>query len=238
MGIEKIIPNLFLGKRDKVATQIRKLRSGEYENIHGGEFYERGRSLSKYKEELRGINSSLTYANDLAEKDLGHVVLDIGAGTTRAVSEIRDSYKGIFPKLTFQSTTLVADKKIAEYIGLENNHITSGESLRGIEDNSVALAISVYSLTYSKSPQMVAESLNRVLCPGGIAKIAFLYGGSKFARVSSIKSFRKEFLRVGLEVCSFQEDSGILVVRKTNNNLNWIEVQSLQDLILEDEQSI
>jgi cupin superfamily acireductone dioxygenase involved in methionine salvage len=85
---------------------------------------------------------------------------------------------------------------------------------------------------------MVAESLNRVLCPGGIAKIVFLYGSSKFARVSSIKSFRKEFLRVGLEVCSFQENSGILMVRKTNNNLNWIEVQSLQDLILEDEQSI
>jgi ubiquinone/menaquinone biosynthesis C-methylase UbiE len=238
MGIEKFIPNLFLGNRDRVAKQLRKLRSGEYNNIHGGEFYERNRSFSEYKKELLGINSSLTYANDLAEKDLGHIVLDIGAGTTRAVSEIRDSYKGIFPKLTFQSTTLVADKKITEYIGLENNHITSGEFLRGVKDNSVALAISVYSLTYSKSPEMIAESLKRVLCPGGIAKIAFLYGDGKFARISSIKSFRKEFIRVGLEVCSFQEDSGILLVRKINTNLNSTEMQSLQGLLIEDEKSI
>jgi len=98
--------------------------------------------------------------------------LDIGAGKTKAISQIEKSKLG--KGLEFKATVLAKDKEIVDkYLGSSRTITTSAESLRGVNSESVAGILAMYSITYSYAPRLAIERMDQVLVPGGIIKATF-----------------------------------------------------------------
>ncbi len=116
----------------------------------------------------------LTYFLDAVRK-LGNTptVLDIGAGTTRAVTQIAKSSLGV--GLDFIATSVAYDKMIEtdKGIGRDRFRVTSAEKLKGIEDNSIAAIISLAGFAYSDLPEKTIKRLDEVLVAGGLIKATF-----------------------------------------------------------------
>lgn len=145
-----------------VADQLRRVIELEKDNG-----YQTERTAQDYIYALRGVRNTIPHAKTVGS----NVVLDIGAGSTRASHEFAcmPAYKDI----DFKATGLTQHPKIDEYIGNENLILTAAEVLRGIPDESVGAALSIFSITYSAVPKYVVESIDRVLVPGGIFKGTF-----------------------------------------------------------------
>ncbi len=148
-------------KRKEAAHQIRRARWRERE----GRPYNRDRSGFQYIKELAGVKELFSYLKTLPSRK----ILDIGAGTTHGITDISQSSFGT--DMEFEATVLNSVPQIEKYLGNERTHITSAEILRGIPDNSIACVLSVFSLTYSRAPELVIGSVDRVLVPGGVIKI-------------------------------------------------------------------
>jgi SAM-dependent methyltransferase len=151
----------------------RALRSEAADNIamrrtreRTGFEYLQNRQGWEYVKTLEGVEHLFDYVRTLPS----NTILDIGAGTTAGIHQLAQSPTGA--GLTFEATTLRYRPEIEENLGKERTHITSGETLRGIKDNSVGCIFGVYSVTYSAAPNLVMQSMNRVLVPGGVVKIA------------------------------------------------------------------
>ncbi|MBM3261092.1 class I SAM-dependent methyltransferase [Candidatus Kaiserbacteria bacterium] len=197
-------------ERDQVAAKVRRLRAGERGAVSDQEpFYTINRDKEKYLEKLLGYVAFLDYVKTLSST----VVLDVGAGTTRAISEIAKSKAGA--GLDFKATVLNRNPAIEENLGFENVHVTSVETLRGIADQSIGGIIAVFSLPYVVSPALAVTSIDRVLVPGGVIKAWLPSEDStdrkrveKGTTYRSYKEFETEFKKLGYD-CEYLERDGL-----------------------------
>lgn len=205
-------------ERNDAARKIRNARTIE----RTGDPYKINRTGWQYIKELGGVQHLFDYVKTLKSQ----TVLDIGAGTTQASSDLQESSLGF--GLHFEATVLRNRPEIEKNLGKEHVHITSAEVLRGIPDASVGCVIAVFSVGYSDAPGLVAESIDRVLVPGGAVKIT----GYK----SIFSQFYDQFERRGYDVDSGEvwgEYKAILALKPGNES----EVTAEQ-LLRSDEQSI
>jgi ubiquinone/menaquinone biosynthesis C-methylase UbiE len=149
---------------------------------------------------FEGLANFLDYLRNLR---LGGLVLDVGAGTTRAVAQLSDSYLG--RDLTFGATILTRMKEISENLGFERTIETEVEKLRGVNDKSVTGVISFSALAYSAAPQLAVRSIDRVLIPGGAVKANFKFPPSseehsarRFSKTHD--EFSDTFLKLGYDI--------------------------------------
>lgn len=183
-------------ERGSVAKQIRFARNSERQPRYTDNDW--GRSMEEYLVIFNGLSNLLKHVSQMG----GNLVLDIGAGTTKGISEIEKSKLG--EELEFRATVLKRHPAIEDNLGYDKTHITSVETLRGVEDSSVGLALALNSIAYSASPKMTAQSIDRVLIPGGILKARFnpkdrLRDDLPYYKVHD--QFTQELRRLGYDVC-------------------------------------
>ena len=152
--------------RSVVVDEIRRAR--RYDKEYGYELY---RDLSGYIYELMGVMHFLEYLSSNSSKLRSRRVLDIGAGSCMATSQIRSSLRG--RDLTVEATVLRLCRGVEVNFGLKGLHVTSCEVLREIPDLSIAGIISVFGVAYSKVPIQAIFQINRVLVPSGVFKSVF-----------------------------------------------------------------
>src|ERR1700690_2896363 len=112
-------------ERDAIAFQIRQMRQLEQDEKYAIKDWTR--DIHEYLYYFNGLSRIFDYARNLNEQ---RRVLDIGAGTTKGISEIakRPLGKG----LNFEATVLTRHSEIEDKLGFEKTHITSAETLKGI----------------------------------------------------------------------------------------------------------
>lgn len=168
--IESINSNYNLGqKRSDVAEKIRRVRN--FDEI-GRLFYFTDRSSREYFANLEHLDLFLEYININCQTKS---VLDIGAGSTKAISQIAQMDR--WKDLRFEATVLSMTpykKSVNPKLDSSKIHITSTEVFRGIPSESFGGAIGYSSVNYSAAPELAARSIDRILIPGGIFKGLFL----------------------------------------------------------------
>lgn len=152
-----------------IADQLRRVLA--VEKTAG---YNTERGATDYISALRGVRHTFGNVLNLDTR----TILDIGTGSGKAVFQL--ARKEAFRYFDFKATGLTVPPKIDEYIGADNFTLTAAEVLRGIPDNSVGAAISVFSVTYSAAPARVADSIDRVLVEGGVFKAALRPSRKRF----------------------------------------------------------
>ena len=203
-------------ERNAIASEILGARkSGEI-----GAF-ETNRSGTEYVYRLGGLKHALHYLKELNDSGLGsNLVLDIGAGTGRAIYEV--SKMPMSDGFDFEVTALRNDIKLKEKFPKEQIHQTSIETLKGVKDNSVGLVIGVNSVAYSASPRLAVESIDRVLVPGGIFKGTFSVPGTSLNYNESIfkgpEDFIKYFSELGYDVSFIEENKFSTTYQRTFSN--------------------
>jgi SAM-dependent methyltransferase len=154
------------------------------------------RGHEAYNKTFQGLELFFNEVRKLPSKS----ILDIGAGTLRAVSEFQKENQD----LKFYATVLsghTLKRQPNYYKDLDKFgrlKISPSETLRGIETHSIGGIISVHGIAYSNSPAESVRSIDRVLIPGGILASTFI--GSKSRKVNdagffiyNINDFLKEF---------------------------------------------
>jgi SAM-dependent methyltransferase len=122
----------------------------------------------EYLELFQGLAHVLDYARTLPV----HTVLDVGAGLTRGINDIRKSDMG--RQLDYFATVLTPRPEIAQNLGFERTLVAGVETLTGVPDASIALVLGGNSLAYSIVPEVAMQQVNRVLIPGGVLKATFM----------------------------------------------------------------
>src|SRR3989344_1288321 len=126
----------------------------------------RDRPSVSYVEHLGGLAATLKYVSALPVP----TVVDLGAGSSRAIAEIKKSEYG--KGLDFKGIGLIFDPAIEQNIDRENYGLTSAEKMRGFEDASVGGFISVFgATTYTDRLDLVLPKMDKLLVPGGIIKM-------------------------------------------------------------------
>ncbi|MDO8522061.1 MAG: methyltransferase domain-containing protein [bacterium] len=125
------------------------------------------RSGSEYISNFNGVKTLFEYTKKLQSQ----VILDLGAGTARAIREISESNLG--SGLVFSATVLRHSPEITKYLGISKVHISPVETLRGVADSSIGCVLANLSIAYSVSPNLAVKSIDRVLVPGGALKAVF-----------------------------------------------------------------
>lgn len=144
-------------ERCKLAHRIAELRTAE--KIGG---YQKDRNRFQYYYFLKGLDATLDYVRGLDSK----TVLDIGAGTTRAASELARKN----PDLFIFATALNYHPDFDRNLGERRIRLTPAERLRGFKSKSVSLMICVYSICYCAYPVEAVMRMDEVLEPGGVIK--------------------------------------------------------------------
>lgn len=149
-------------ERQNLAIQLLDARQKERTKI-----YTTDRSGDEYSRCLGGLKYFFEHVQTLSS----HSVLDIGAGTTRAIHQI--SQKSEASGIEFYAAGLSTVSLREGYLPKYRVHLTPAESLRGFEDKSMGGIIAVYSLCYSTTPRLAAERIDDLLVPGGVIKAVF-----------------------------------------------------------------
>lgn len=152
--------------RDDVAGQVRWSRSMEQKD-----YMLAYRDASEYLEIAYGLEHFFKYLQDHKEQLGSSLVLDVGAGFTKGTSQLSASPFG--QGLSFMATILQQRPEVADNLGKDRVLITPVESLRGIEDSSVAGVISIQAMAYSAAPEQAIQRIDEVLVAGGIIKATF-----------------------------------------------------------------
>ena len=150
-----------------MAEDIRAGRAFEREDLMDPENREkRDRPASRYVEYLRGLESTLEYVRGSQHT----LVVDLGAGTSRGISQIAQSTYG--KGLKFIGTGLVFDSAVEEHIGHAHYRVTPAETMHGFEPASVGCFISLHGpFVYSGHPELVLAKTDALLADGGVMKI-------------------------------------------------------------------
>lgn len=166
---------------------------------------------------LGGLSNFFDYLRKLD----GHgLVLDIGAGTTRGISQLEKSSLG--SGLSFEAVALSYSPLIKENLGLEKTHITSAESLKGVKNESVAGVISLFGISYCTRPDLAVYSIDRVLLPGGVIKAGFISSEkTAYSQSGSEKEESAElFSGYGYDVAVDERFCGLLLAIKPGGQKN------------------
>jgi hypothetical protein len=153
--------------RDTVAKKINSIRTWERKEEH----YEVNRGIEDYFTEAKGLAAFFDYLRTVKGSNL---VVDIGAGTTKAISEIANGPIG--RGLDFKATVLDKKPQTDLYLGRDKTITTSAEVLRGIQKESVAGVLAIISIAYSVAPELVTKRIDEILVPSGAIKAAFTDG--------------------------------------------------------------
>ena len=139
-------------------------------------------------------------------------VLDIGAGTTKGISDIAKSKMG--EGLTFKGTVLTNKSEVAENLGKENVYHTPVELLRGVSDSSIGAVIAVLSAAYSDEPELAVSAIDRVLVPGGAFKGVFGVdiGVEAHFLPKSLASFEQFFQQLHYDIAKYNSTEGLGVL--------------------------
>ncbi len=168
MRIEHVPPDVRL----RLARDIKKARKSEREFAIGGDSkyaYKRDRSLMTYRSFLVGLGATLRYVGTLSSQ----CVVDLGAGTGRAMAELEQSDLG--SGLEFVGTGLLWDKSQI----LKNYRITPAEIMRDFSPSSVGAILSVFGpIHYSDHLQLVLGRIDDMLVSGGAFKCALMIKSS------------------------------------------------------------
>lgn len=154
-------------KRALAAQKICRIRSLERTDSA----YIVDSTQSDYVRKVRGLLFYFDYVRNLSQSPK---VLDVGTGTSRAIDEIARSPLG--KGITFEATAFTRHTRMKRFLG--KVHLTSAEVLRDISSESVSGILAIQSAGFSAEPSLVAESFDRVLCPGGVLKMTFRKKGS------------------------------------------------------------
>lgn len=191
-----------------VAAQIERVRKLELTNP-----YTNNRGDVWYIQMLQGYKHLFNYLRNAFEGSES-TVLDVGAGTTRAVKEIEGSSWG--KGLRFEATVLDMDQVIEGNLPEDRIHVTPVEELSGIADKSMAAILSVFSVGYSDVPDLAVESIDRVLMPGGVFKGNFhlpLWVGHKHELgYKTEELFENKFIDLGFDVAKIENEMLNIVV--------------------------
>lgn len=153
-----------ISERNKVASQIKNIRKSEKLGV-----FDANRDGKSYLNTFLGLREVFNYVRALNTSNL---VLDVGAGTTRGISEISRSCLG--KSLDFKATVLYRHPDIEKNLGHQKTISTSAEVLRGVANTSVGAILGLNSFAYSDSLNLVANRFDEVLVPGGLIKATFL----------------------------------------------------------------
>ena len=183
-------------ERTQIAKQVQAARNKDRNPGETGiDSYNLNRGSNFYKLALAGFEELFSYLKTLKTG----LVLEIGAGTGRALKEIKEMpmAKG----LSFRATALYNHPDIRHNLGQEDFTLTSMETLRGIEPESVAGVLSMYSITYAEHPKLAMAKINEVLIPGGIIKAVFPFHGNEVSTTSGLVFKRPEvFIKYLIEL--------------------------------------
>ena len=136
------IPGKNTPERNAIAAQLLKSRKFDLNKEHVN--YGDNSGLYQYIAKLMGVTEFLKYVRELEK---GGVMLDIGAGTTNAASQLANHPFG--EGLDIRATSLRRHKLVGSRLGNERMIKTSAERLAGIEDESVSGIIGFSSISYS-----------------------------------------------------------------------------------------
>lgn len=161
---------------------------------------QRNRDGVGYLTTLFGIGHLTDYIKTAQAKLGTNRVLDIGAGSTRAIAQL--SRTSFMNSLSCEATVLTNVKDIEKNLGKERTHITPVETLEGIADKSVACVLSVNGVAYSVVPSLAIEQIDRILVDGGVIKATFQNEGhiSPLVRMNTHDKFTEELRKRGYEV--------------------------------------
>lgn len=129
--------------------------------------YQVNRSPAWYERSLCGVNSLFEYLKTIKTSNK---VLDIGSGLTIGIHGL--SERKVAEGLDFIGTGLVRRDEIQNFLGHERFMVTAAELLNGIQNQSIAGVLGVYSLAYS-FPELAVARLDQILVPGGVIKANF-----------------------------------------------------------------
>lgn len=187
--------NVEVGWRNEVAKQLRFIRSAEKDRHLVVD-----REASDYLELTHGLQHFLKYVSD-HQTELGtNLVLDIGAGLTKATAGIASSE--LARGLQLRGTVLRRFPEIDKHLGNENVLRTPVEILRGVKDSSVAAVLSVNGLAWSAAPQQAIRRIDQVLVPGGIIKATFLHPELENGKIlmHTHSAFTQELQNLGYDI--------------------------------------
>jgi len=153
--------------RQRVAEQLKWVRAMELDD-----YLVTRRDAVGYVETLLGLQAMFSYIREHSSQLGSNLVLDIGAGTTEGISRLSESDYG--QGLAFKGVVLRAGPEVDKWLGRRNVLITPVETLRGIDENSVAGVVSVNGIAYSAAPVRAIQMVDKVLVQGGLLKASFL----------------------------------------------------------------
>lgn len=163
--------NLLPEVRQRLARDLKIARQIEMKRIMPDQKLneKRDRSANDYLDHLRGLEATLRYAAGLPIT----VLVDHGAGSSRAIAQIAQSEYG--EGLAFLGTGIVHDPEIDNHIGRDSYKITPAETMRGFTPSSVGGFISVYGpFEHSAFLDLVLEKTDELLIPDGIIKLCVM----------------------------------------------------------------
>ncbi|HEX7018279.1 MAG TPA: hypothetical protein VF209_05230 [Patescibacteria group bacterium] len=162
------------GERSQAAAKIIHYRT-ELHPYQDVPRVEENRDGQTYLKVFHGLQHFLKEAIALQpEKPL---VIDVGTGQGKGISQVLDML-GLTDKVTLIGTSLRYNETLMKQ--LANVRLTGVETLRGIQDSSVAAMLGLNSVAHSGSLTLAARSIDRVLKPGGLFKMTFVKEFSDF----------------------------------------------------------
>ncbi len=196
-------------ERSQIADQISKARKQEKEKEKDAtETYKTHRSGKECLYRIGGLEHYFEYLKQLKSNR----VLDIGGGSGNASSVI--SHMPMSADIDYHISVLRSNPELAQYFPKDKIHITGVETLRGIENQSLAGILGVNSIAYAAYPKIAVKRMDEVLVPGGAAKATFhTFGGVKRYRDSVFKGPEKfiEFFSVRGYDVAFQDHNFVAV---------------------------
>lgn len=174
--------------------------------------YQTNRSSQNYQAYFEGLEYFFDYIRSLGT---GNLVLDIGAGTTRGISELSESYIGM--GLSFFATGLVRSRLVQQHIGNERFRTTPAEVLRGFQEESVSGILALHSIAYCTSAELVVTRIHQVLVAGGVVKCVFPTKEDYVGTISktteqNADKFITEWKRLGYDVAVHNTDPSLTIV--------------------------
>lgn len=193
--------------RKRLANDVPWMRSRERENklvVY--------RTGEEYVKVLYGLRYLLDYVRNNSDRTESRLVLDLGAGITKGISQIAKSSLGL--DIDFQATVLRRNPRIGEHLGFDKIHVTPFERLRGVKPNSVAAVISVFGLGYATSPEQAVERIDEVLCPSGVIKSNFQDEKYAVVKFREHQHFTEIWKQLGYDIATMNnpEEESVIVV--------------------------
>jgi len=219
--------------RDAAAAQLTSARKYE-QSTPPSQRYPMDRPAKNYLMQLMGLQHFFNYVGNLSAP----VMVDVGSGTTRGMADFKRSQ--LWPQVRFQATVLSYQPEIATLLGWKDTHITSAEVMRPYGPETVGGFLGLFSLFYSQAPDLVAQTLWKLLIPGGVVKTLMKSDATKdLSKLLPNQVFIAAFHRAGFVVAPPRLNTGehpVIMAMKPSVDMSESSAnETLQNLLSADE---